>query len=128
MEVCRLQGQQAVGVGGSGPQEPPNRGRACGQPGSGGGAGAEQDQDERYRQWATFYTDDWKAHKMVIPADGHLVSDRKKDTYHFERFFCTLWQRCSWLVKKPLSFSKKLERHVRAIKCFVAHSNLSILL
>jgi len=93
-----------------------------------GALGLWQALDERYRQRATFYTDDWDAYKRVIPADRHRVSDRKKDTNHVERFFCTLRQRCSRLVRKTLSFSKKMERHVSAIRFFVAHYNLSLLL
>lgn len=93
-----------------------------------GALGLWQALDERYRQSATFYTDDWDAYKRVIPADRHRVSDRKKETNHVERFFCTLRQRCARLVRKTLSFSKKLDRHVNAIRFFVAHYNLSLLL
>ncbi|MCC9167746.1 IS1 family transposase, partial [Pontibacter sp. XAAS-A31] len=37
-------------------------------------------------------------------------------------------QRCSRLVRKALSFSKKIDRHLMAIKFFVANYNLSLLL
>jgi insertion element IS1 protein InsB len=52
-----------------------------------GALGLWQAIDKRYRQQATFYTDDWDAYKRVIPADRHRVSEKKKDTNHVERFF-----------------------------------------
>ncbi|MFT2007901.1 IS1 family transposase [Pontibacter sp. 13R65] len=52
----------------------------------------------------TFLTYDWEAYKQVIPAERHRISGRKNDTKHAERFFCTLRQRCSRLVRKVLSF------------------------
>ena len=81
---------------------------------------------EPYRQRATFYTDDWKAYKQIIPADQHRFSKTKKDTNHVERFFCTLRQRCSRLVRLSLSFSKKRDRHINSIKFVVTHYNLSL--
>jgi insertion element IS1 protein InsB len=80
-----------------------------------------------YQQQALFYTDQWEAYKMVIPAQKHKTLERK-NTNHVERFFCTLRQRCSRLVRKALSFSKKSERHLLAIRYFIAHYNLSLLL
>ena len=81
---------------------------------------------ERYRQHATFHTDDWDAYKNILPADRHRYSKKKKDTNHVERFFCTLRQRASRLVRLSLSFSKKLERHINSIKFVVTHYNLSL--
>lgn len=81
---------------------------------------------ERYRERATFYTDDWAAYKQVMPADRHRFRKSKKDTNHVERFFCTLRQRCSRLVRLSLSFSKKLDRHVKSIKFVVTRYNLSL--
>jgi IS1 family transposase/transposase-like protein len=99
-----------------------------GDRGAAGAKGLWDNVPEHYRQRATFYTDDWDAYKQVIPAERHRASGRKKDTNHAERFFCTLRQRCARLVRKSLSFSKKLERHLRAIRFFVANYNLSLLL
>ena len=76
---------------------------------------------DRYRQKAQFYTDDWEAYKGVIPEKQHQVSKAK--TNHIERFNCTLRQRVSRLVRKTLSFSKKLENHIGAIKYFICHYN-----
>ena len=77
---------------------------------------------ESYRENATFYTDDWQAYKGIIPADRHRVVKRK--TNHIERFNCTMRQRISRLVRKALSFSKKLKNHIGAIKYFICHYNL----
>lgn len=91
-----------------------------------GARGLWQALPERYRNRATFYTDNWAAYKQVIPADRHRFSKSKKDTNHVERFFCTLRQRCSRLVRLSLSFSKKLDRHIKSIKFVVTHYNLSL--
>ncbi|HEY9821092.1 MAG TPA: IS1 family transposase, partial [Candidatus Sericytochromatia bacterium] len=43
-----------------------------------------------------------------------------------ERFNCTLRQRISRLVRKTLSFSKKLDNHLGAIWYFIHHYNASL--
>jgi insertion element IS1 protein InsB len=82
---------------------------------------------ENYRQKAKVYSDDWEAYKKVIPPAQHQFSKQKKDTNHIERFFCTLRQRAARLVRLSLSFSKKLQRHIKAIQFFITHYNLSLL-
>ena len=77
---------------------------------------------ESYRDKATFYTDDWQAYKGVIPVERHHVVKGKAN--HIERFNCTMRQRISRLVRKALSFSKKLKNHIGAIKYFICHYNL----
>ncbi len=80
---------------------------------------------ECYRQHARFYTDGWQAYVGVIPAKQHrVVKKQKRITNHIERFNCTLRQRVSRLVRKSLSFSKKLANHIGAIKYFICHYNL----
>ena len=80
---------------------------------------------ECYRQHAMFYTDGWCAYEGVIPAKQHrVVKKQKRITNHIERFNCTLRQRVSRLVRKSLSFSKKLANHIGAIKYFICHYNL----
>jgi len=80
---------------------------------------------ENYRRNATFYTDDWQAYKGVIPAKQHrVVKKQSRKNNHVERFNCTLRQRISRLVRKALSFSKKLSKHIGAIKYFICHYNL----
>ena len=62
-------------------------------------------------------------------------SRRTGKTNHIERFNCTLrWyaelveaQRVSRLVRKTLSFSKKLSHHIGAIGYFIHHYNATIL-
>jgi len=75
-----------------------------------------------YRDKATFYTDDWQAYKGVIPEERHCIVKGKSN--HIERFNCTMRQRISRLVRKALSFSKKLSNHIGAIKYFICHYNL----
>ena len=80
---------------------------------------------ESYRRHATFYTDGWGAYEGVIPQKQHrVVKKQKRITNHIERFNCTLRQRVSRLVRKSLSFSKKLANHIGAIKYFICHYNL----
>ena len=77
---------------------------------------------EGYRNKATFYTDEWQAYEGVIPKERHHVVKGKAN--HIERFNCTMRQRISRLVRKALSFSKKLINHIGAIKYFICHYNL----
>ena len=78
-----------------------------------------------YQQHATFHTDQYKVYKGVIPAERHLAITKKaRQTNHIERFNNTLRQRLSRLVRDTLSFSKKIENHIGAIKFFICHYNL----
>ena len=80
-----------------------------------------------YRQNARFYTDFWEAYQRVFPVDRHLsVGKETGKTNHIERLNCTLRQRVSRLVRKTLSFSKKLENHIGAIWYFIHHYNSNI--
>ena len=81
---------------------------------------------ENYRQQATFYTDQYENYEGVIPAIKHrAVSKESGKVNHLERFNCTLRQRVSRLVRKALSFSKKLNHHIGAIKYFIGYYNLT---
>lgn len=80
-----------------------------------------------YRQCAVCYTDFWSAYDEIIPEKRHkAVGKESGKTNHIERFNLTLRQRVSRLVRKTLSFSKKLENHIGAIWNFVHHYNLEI--
>lgn len=69
-----------------------------------------------YRQCAVIYTDHWSAYGAVLPKRRHRSVDKESGlTSYIERFNCTLRQRVSRLVRKCLSFSKKLENHIAAI-------------
>ena len=75
-----------------------------------------------YRQCAVCYSDFWEAYETVIPSKRHrAVGKDSGQTNRIERFNCTLRQRVSRLVRKTLSFSKKLENHIGAIWYFVHH-------
>jgi len=80
-----------------------------------------------YKRNSVFYTDDWDAYKGVIPEKQHVVADKKSGkTNIIERFNCTMRQRVSRLVRFTLSFSKKIENHIGAIKYFIYHYNLAL--
>ena len=77
-----------------------------------------------YRQCAMCYTDFWAAYDEIFPEFRHRTVDKKSGkTNLIERFNCTLRQRISRLVRKTLSFSKKLENHIGAIWYFIHHYN-----
>lgn len=81
---------------------------------------------ESYRESANFYTDLYESYVGVIPPERHhRVTKDSGKTNHIERFNCTLRQRVSRLVRKTLSFSKKLENHIGAIKYFICHYNMT---
>ena len=69
-----------------------------------------------YRQCAACYTDFWAAYNEILPTKRHRI----------ERFNLTMRQRVSRLVRKALSFSKKLENYIGAIWNFIHHYNLEI--
>ena len=76
-----------------------------------------------FQQHASFFTDFWKAYN-ILEDDQHFPAGKDKGyVNHLERFNCTLRQRCSRLVRKALSFSKKQSNHVGAIKYFICHYN-----
>jgi IS1 family transposase len=97
-----------------------------------------------YRQCAVSYSDFWEAYEQVIPSKRHkkvgkakqrglggfrherLFQEETGKTNYIERFNCTMRQRISRLVRKTLSFSKKVENHIGAICYFVHHYNLSL--
>ena len=61
----------------------------------------------------------------VIPAERHkAITKQAQKTNHIERFNNTLRQRLARLVRATLSFSKKVENHIGAIKFFICHYNL----
>ena len=63
-----------------------------------------------YRQCAVIYTDYWESYACVLPSKRHrAVGKESGRTSYIERLNCTLRHRVSRLVRKSLSFSKKLE-------------------
>jgi insertion element IS1 protein InsB len=80
-----------------------------------------------YRQCAICYTDFWAAYAAVFPSQRHRAVGKQSGlTNRIERFNCTLRQRISRLVRKTLSFSKKVDNHIGAIWYFIHHYNASL--
>jgi insertion element IS1 protein InsB len=72
--------------------------------------------------------DYWEAYQAVIPSDQRdAVGKHTGLKNHIESLNLTMRQRVSRLVRMSLSFSKKLENHIRAIWYFIHHHNLSII-
>ena len=65
-----------------------------------------------------FHRKDIERHRTVGKETGQAS--------YIERFNNTLQQRVSRLVKKILSFSKKIENHIGAIWYFIHHYNASL--
>ena len=77
-----------------------------------------------YRQCAICITDFWEAYQTVLPSKRHrAVGKDSGQTNHIERFNNTLRQRCSRLVRRTLSFSKKQANHIGAIWYFIHDYN-----
>ncbi len=73
-----------------------------------------------YRQRAVCYTDFLETYHSVLPSTRHRAVDKASGkTSLIERLNNTIRQRCSRLVRKALSFSKKLANHVGAIWYFI---------
>lgn len=68
------------------------------------------------------FADDFPSYESVFDK-GQLNQEGKKQTTMIERFNNTIRQRCSRLVRKALSFSKKWENHYFAIKYFIVNYN-----
>jgi IS1 family transposase len=80
-----------------------------------------------YRQCAKVYTDFWEAYVTVIPSKRHEAVGKDSGlTSYIERLNNTLRQRVARLVRKTLSFSKKLENHIGAIWLFIHDYNRGI--
>jgi IS1 family transposase/transposase-like protein len=77
-----------------------------------------------YRQCAQVYTDYWEAYETVIPSKRHVAVGKDSGlTSYIERLNNTMRQRVSRLVRRTLSFSKKLENHIGAIWMFIHEYN-----
>ncbi len=73
-----------------------------------------------YCQCTVIYTDFYTPYPVVLPSKRHrAVGKNTGKTNYIERFNCTSRQRVSRLVRKTLSFSKKLENHIGAIWNFI---------
>ena len=80
-----------------------------------------------YRQCAVAYTDFWDGYGCIFPSQRHkAVGKETGKTSYIECFNGTMHQNVSRLVRKTLSFSKKLENHIGVIWLFVHHYNASL--
>jgi IS1 family transposase/transposase-like protein len=80
-----------------------------------------------YRQCAVSCTDYWSAYEAVFPSKRHRPAGKESGkTSTIESFNCTMRQRISRLVRKTLSFSKKIANHIGAIWYFIHHYNASL--
>ena len=70
-----------------------------------------------------FATDYWEAYWQTIPSDQHTPS--KALTYFIEGYFTGIRARVSRLVRRSVSFSKKLENHIAAIGYLFWQRNLT---
>lgn len=92
-----------------------------------GAQGLWESLPQYYQDHGLFYTDKWEAYQRVFPSDRHHAVDKQSgQTSHIERFNNTLRQRVARLVRKTLSFSKKLLNHIGAIKYFICAYNLTV--
>jgi insertion element IS1 protein InsB len=93
----------------------------------GGAAGLWASLPAVYRQCAVAYTDFWSSYEEIFPASRHrAVGKETGGTSKIERFNNTMRQRIARLVRKTLSFSKKLANHIGAMWLFVHHYNASL--
>jgi insertion element IS1 protein InsB len=77
-----------------------------------------------YRQCAVCDTDLWQAYAAVLPSKRHRAVVKKRgETSHIERPNNTCRQRVSRLVRRTLSFSKKVANHIGAVWYYVHHHN-----
>ena len=73
------------------------------------------------------YTDFLSSYKSVVPQEQHQPGDKKDgQTNHIERFNLTLRQSVARLVRKTLSFSKKLLPHIQALRLFFVSYNIRV--
>ena len=80
-----------------------------------------------YRQCAVIYTDYWQVYETALPSKRHRAVGKESGlTSYTERFNNTLRQRVSRLVRRTLTFSKKLDNHIGAIWNFIYHYNALI--
>ena len=78
---------------------------------------------DRLRSNCQFATDYWEAYYQTIPHEQHRPS--KALTYFIEGWFTGVRARVSRLVRRSVSFSKKLENHIAAIGYFFWQRNLA---
>ena len=82
---------------------------------------------DSWQKSSVVYTDGLESYCEAIPKEIHRPTTQKKgETNHIERFNNTLRQRCSRMVRKGLSYSKKFFNHEGALWYFIHHYNAMI--
>ena len=76
----------------------------------------------RVRDNCKFATDHFESYYQLIAKDQHRPG--KEFTYYIEGYFAGVRARVSRLVRKALSFSKDLTKHIAAIRYFLWQRNL----
>jgi len=98
-----------------------------GNRGRDGAEGLRESLPPVYRQCAVCYTDFRSAYEEIFPSERHRpVPKQSGKTGYIERFNNTMRQRVSRLVRKTLSFSKKIRNHIGAIRNFIHCYNNSL--
>lgn len=70
------------------------------------------------------YSDLHASYARIVPAEQHEPCTKQEgQTNHIERFNLTLRQSVGRLVRKALSFSKKLLPHIQSLMLFFVHYN-----
>jgi IS1 family transposase len=78
-----------------------------------------------HRERAIVATDLLPIYEAMVPERWHATGGKGSGlTNHSERFFGTVRQRCARVVRKTLSFSRKMENHVGALWYFIRYYNL----
>lgn len=75
---------------------------------------------------AIFYTDKFPTYNYIIVGSSIPSGKESGKTGYIERFNRTIRQRCAGLVRKTLSFSKKIENHIEMIKIFICEYNKNL--
>jgi len=76
---------------------------------------------------AIYYTDFFSVYyEILLSKRHHPMGKETGKTSYIERLNCTLRQRCARLVRRTLSFSKKLKNHIGLITYFICDYNLRI--
>jgi insertion element IS1 protein InsB len=93
----------------------------------GGAAGLWASLPAVSRQGAVAYTACWSSSEESLPASRHrAVGKESGGTSTIEHVNNTMRQRIARLVRKTLSFAKKLANHIGAMWLFVHHDNASL--
>lgn len=78
---------------------------------------------DEWKRNALVYTDLWRAYRAVLPTESHCPCDERGPTNRVERLNGTLRAKCSRLVRRSYSFSKRPDRLEGSIKRHIQNHN-----